>query len=85
MNAKDLEYPYEILKQEDSSTTLSSTLGVNSRYEEYHEGKAKTISGIEMPDGENGRTIVIHYKQMRPGMYFSGNGYFWESLHHTTT
>ena len=46
---------------------------------EYHEGKAKTISGIEMPDGENGRTIVIHYKQMRPGMYFSGNGYFWES------
>ena len=46
---------------------------------EYHEGKAKTISGIEMPDGEKGRTIVIHYKELKPGMYFSGNGYFWES------
>lgn len=32
-----------------------------------------------MPDGENGRTIVIHFKQMKPSMYFSGNGCFWES------
>src|SRR5699024_12319717 len=56
-----------------------STLEEIKGMKEYHEGKAKTISGIEMPDGEKGRTIVIHYKELKPGMYFSGNGYFWES------
>ena len=30
----------------------------------YHAGKAKTISGITYPDGENGRTIVIHFLAM---------------------
>ena len=80
VNAKDLEYPYEILaNKKTQAQRYDSTLESIQGMKEYHEGKAKTISGIEMPDGENGRTIVIHYKQMRPGMYFSGNGYFWES------
>ena len=44
---------------------------------EYHQGKAKTITGIEMPDGEKGRKVVIHYKEMRPGMLQIGNDYIW--------
>lgn len=42
------------------------------------KGKSKKISGIEMPDGEDGRKVVIHFKQMKPGMLQSGNGYFYE-------
>ena len=45
----------------------------------YHNGKAKTISGITYPDGENGRTIVIHFLAMKPGMLQSGNDYFIET------
>ena len=80
VNAKDLEYPYEILANKKTNAQR-----YNSQFEEiegmkeYHDGKASSISGIEMPDGENGRTIVIHYKELKPGMKFSGNGYFWES------
>lgn len=45
----------------------------------YHNGKAKTISGIQFPNGENGRTIVIHFLSMKPGMLQSGNDYFIET------
>lgn len=80
VNAKDLEYPYEILaNKKTQAQRYDSTLEDIEGMKEYHEGKAKTISGIEMPDGENGRTIVIHFKQMKPSMYYSGNGCFWES------
>lgn len=80
VNAKDLEYPYEILaNKKTQAQRYDSTLEEIEGMKEYHEGKAKAISGIEMPDGEKGRTIVIHYKELKPGMYFSGNGYFWES------
>ncbi|MBW7985671.1 oligopeptide ABC transporter substrate-binding protein [Lactobacillus helveticus] len=80
VNAKDLEYPYEILaNKKTQAQRYDSTLEDIEGMKEYHEGKAKTISGIEMPDGESGRTIVIHFKQMKPSMYFSGNGCFWES------
>ena len=43
--------------------------------EEYHKGKADTISGIEMKDEH---TVVLHFKQMTPGMQTSGSGYLWE-------
>lgn len=80
VNAKDLEYPYEILaNKKTQAQRYDSTLEDIEGMKEYHEGKAKTISGIEMPDGEKGRTIVIHFKELKPGMYYSGNGYFWES------
>lgn len=32
-----------------------------------------------MPDGANGRKVVIHFKEMKPGMLQSGNGYFLET------
>ena len=80
VNAKDIEYSYEILANKKTASQR-----YNSQFEnipgmkEYHDGKAKTISGIEMPQGEKGRTVVIHFKELKPGMYYSGNGYFWES------
>ena len=77
--AKDYEYAYEIIANKDTaSQRYTSSLADLVGLEEYHEGKANTISGIEMPDGENGRTVVLHFKEMKPGMTQSGNGYIWE-------
>ena len=80
VTAKDVEYSYEIIankatKSSRYTDSLQNIVGMS----EYHDGKANTISGIEMTDGENGRTVVIHFKEMKPGMKFSGNGYFWEA------
>ncbi len=80
VTAKDLEYPYEILaNKKTKAQRYSSQLEEIEGVKEYHQGKSKTISGIEMPDGDNGRTVVLHFKEMKPGMLYSGNGYFWES------
>ncbi|BDR56102.1 oligopeptide ABC transporter substrate-binding protein [Xylocopilactobacillus apis] len=78
--AKDIEYPYEMVANKDTITER-----YNDQYEniegvkEYHEGKAKTISGITYPNGENGDSVVLHFKEMKPGMDVSGNGWFWEN------
>lgn len=80
VTAKDYEYAYEIIANKDSNSQRYTTALTNLEgLEEYHNGTANTISGIEMPDGENGRKIVLHMKEMKPGMEYSGNGYFWES------
>lgn len=77
VNAKDVEYAYEIIANKDSkSQRYTDSLADIVGLAEYHEGKSKKISGIEMPDGEDGRKVVIHFKQMKPGMLQSGNGYF---------
>lgn len=78
--AKDLEYPYEMTANKATnslrySDSLANIVGMKA----YHNGKAKTISGITYPDGENGRTIVIHFLAMKPGMLQSGNDYFIET------
>ena len=79
VTAKDLEFPYEILANKATkSQRYTSQLEYIKGMKAYHEGKAKTISGLEMPDGENGRTLTIHYTGLKPGMYNSGNGYFTE-------
>ena len=79
VTAKDVEYPYEILSNKGTdSQRYSSQFELIKGLKEYHEGKAKSISGIEMPDGENGRRVILHFKQLKPGMYNSGNGYFSE-------
>ncbi|NRO73256.1 Oligopeptide-binding protein AppA [Lactobacillus helveticus] len=80
VTAKDVEYEYEIMANKGSKSqrytaSLQDIVGLT----DYHDGKSKTISGIEMPDGENGRKVVIHFKKMKPGMLQSGNGYFLES------
>ncbi|WP_251716155.1 oligopeptide ABC transporter substrate-binding protein [Lactobacillus agrestimuris] len=80
VNAKDYEYAYEIIANKASkSQRYTSSLAELEGLKEYHEGKTDKISGIEMPDGENGRKIVLHFKTMKPGMEMSGNGYFWET------
>lgn len=86
VTAKDIEYSYEIIankatKSSRYTESLQNIVGLS----EYHDGKSNTISGIEMPDGDNGRTVVLHFKEMKPGMKFSGNGYFWRLRLHTTT
>lgn len=80
VTAKDVEYEYEIMANKGSKSqrytaSLQDIVGLT----DYHDGKSKTISGIEMPDGENGRKVVIHFKEMKPGMLQSGNGYFLNS------
>lgn len=80
VTAKDVEYSYEIIANKASqSSRYTSSLADIVGLAEYHEGKSKKISGIEMPDGENGRKVVLHFKEMKPGMTQSGNGFFWES------
>ncbi len=79
VTAKDVEYSYEIIANKASqSSRYTSSLADIVGLAEYHEGKSKKISGIEMPDGENGRKVVLHFKEMKPGMTQSGNGFFWE-------
>lgn len=80
VTAKDVEYEYEIMankasKSQRYTASLQNIVGMT----EYHDGKAKTISGIQMPDGENGRKVVLHFKEMKPAMLQSGNGYFLET------
>lgn len=78
--AKDLEYPYEMTANKaTNSLRYSDSLANIVRMKAYHNGKAKTISGITYPNGENGRTIVIHFLAVKPGMLQSGNDYFIET------
>ncbi|MCX8721707.1 MULTISPECIES: oligopeptide ABC transporter substrate-binding protein [Lactobacillus] len=78
--AKDLEFSYEIMANKATkSQRYTSSIASIKGMKEYHDGKAKTISGLEMPDGENGRKLIIHYDKLKPGMYNSGNGYFSEN------
>ncbi|MGL5899558.1 MAG: oligopeptide ABC transporter substrate-binding protein [Lactobacillaceae bacterium] len=78
--AKDLEYSYEIIGNKDTESER-----YNDQYEniegmkEYHEGKAKTISGITYPKGEDGDSIVLHFKEIKTGMDVSGNGWYSEN------
>ena len=79
VNAKDLEYSYEIIANKaTNSQRYTSSLQSIKGLKEYHDGKAKTISGLELPNGESGRTLIIHYTELKPGMYNNGNGYFRE-------
>lgn len=78
--ARDLVYAYEIMankatKSQRYTESLQNIEGLT----EYHDGKADSISGLTMPKGDNGDTMVIHFKQMKPSFGTSGNGYFLEN------
>lgn len=80
VTAKDIEFAYEIIANKATkSQRYSSQFNIINGMEDYREGKTKTISGIEMPNGENGRIAVLHCKELKPGMYYGGNGYIWEN------
>lgn len=79
VTAKDLEYSYEILGNPKVQTTkYTSSLENIKGMAEYHQGKAKKITGITMPDGPNGKTLVLHFKELKPAMLSSDNGFYWE-------
>ena len=78
--AKDIEYPYEIMASPKSgSARYTSSIADIKGIAAFRAGKAKTISGIEMPNGANGNTVILHFNQMHPGMNMIGSGYFWQS------
>ncbi|MCG4282140.1 oligopeptide ABC transporter substrate-binding protein [Lacticaseibacillus saniviri] len=78
VTARDIVYAYEIIANPDTkSQRYTESLQNIEGMTEYNAGKAKTISGLEMPDGDNGKTVVIHFKEMKPGMKQGGNGYIW--------
>lgn len=80
VTAKDYEFGYEIIANpEYGSSRWSDSLANMEGMEEYHKGKAKDISGITFPDGEDGKKIVLKFKENKPGFKHSGNGYFLES------
>ena len=77
--ASDLVYAYEIMankatKSQRYTESLQNIEGLT----EYHDGKADSISGLTMPKGDNGDTMVIHFKQMKPSFGNSVKGYFLE-------
>ncbi|KRM88192.1 oligopeptide ABC transporter substrate-binding protein [Lacticaseibacillus thailandensis] len=79
VTAHDVEYAYEILANRATKSARYTDAIQNIRgMAAYHAGTARTISGITMPQGTQGRTVVLHFKTMKPGMQNSGNGYIWE-------
>ncbi|MCT3552852.1 oligopeptide ABC transporter substrate-binding protein [Lentilactobacillus buchneri] len=81
VTAKDVEYPYEIIGNKDTtSQQYSSDFAAIKGMAAYHAGKAKTISGITFPDGQNGRTTVIHFSRMSPSMKYAGNSFVWTTV-----
>lgn len=77
--AKDLEYYYEILANPKVQTTqYTSSLANIKDMAEYHQGKVKEISGIEMPDVPNEKTLILHFKELKPAMPNAASGFYWE-------
>ena len=81
VTAKDIEYAYEVVANKNTtSSQYSSDFNAIKGMAAYHAGKAKTISGITYPDGQKGRTAVIHFTKMSPSMKFSGNSFIWGTV-----
>ena len=81
VTAKDIEYAYEVVANKNTtSQQYSSDFNAIKGMAAYHSGKAKTISGITYPDGQKGRTAVIHFTKMSPSMKFSGNSFIWGTV-----
>lgn len=79
VTAKDVEYAQEVVAAPDStseyySAKMAEIVGMDA----FHSGKSKSISGITMPNGEQGNKVVIHFKSIGPGIEYGGAGYFWE-------
>ncbi len=78
--ADDVVYSYKIVGNKlTKSSRYTDSLQNIVGYSDYHDGKSDEISGIETPNGGNGDTVVIHFKEMKPGMTQSGSGYQIES------
>lgn len=81
VTAKDYEFTYEVLANKAyGSDRWTESLANIEGLSDFHDGKTKTISGITYPDGEDGKKVVVHFKAMKPGMPYSGNGYYLETV-----
>lgn len=81
ITAKDIEYTYEVIGNKDStSQNYTADMANIKGMAAYHAGTAKTISGITYPDGETGRSVVIHCTKMTPAMKFVGNNFIAETV-----
>ncbi|QBP19005.1 oligopeptide ABC transporter substrate-binding protein [Acetilactobacillus jinshanensis] len=81
VTAKDIEFPYEILANPKSKSQLyspdmSDIKGMNA----YHNGKAKTISGITFPDGQKGNKALFHFNQITPAIEYASNDFMWNGV-----
>ncbi|GLB46501.1 peptide ABC transporter substrate-binding protein [Philodulcilactobacillus myokoensis] len=81
VTAKDVEYAYEVLANKDSKTQqydsdMESIKGLAA----YHTGKAKTISGITMPNGPKGKVTVLHFSNFAPSLKYAGNSVMWDAV-----
>ncbi|WP_304651890.1 ABC transporter substrate-binding protein [uncultured Ligilactobacillus sp.] len=73
VEAKDMEYTYKVVADPatnsgDYDDKMRDIVGM----EEYHDGKANDISGVEIKDE---KTCVVHFKEMKPDMKFPSSGY----------
>ncbi|OJG26626.1 peptide ABC transporter peptide-binding protein [Enterococcus caccae] len=78
VTADDLVYPYEVIGNKDYTgirydDDFTNVVGM----EEYHDGKADTISGIKKVDDQ---TIEITYKEMNPGMLQLSGGVYTSAM-----
>ncbi|MDN4462681.1 oligopeptide ABC transporter substrate-binding protein [Fructilactobacillus sanfranciscensis] len=81
VTAKDIEYAYEVIANPDTKSQQYSEDFENIKgMKDYHEGKSDTISGITYPDGEKGKTAVIHFDHLTPAMQYAGNSFIWGSV-----
>lgn len=73
LEAKDLEYTYEVAANSAAnSASYNAQLRTIEGIEEYHDGKADKISGLEVKDK---KTLVIHFKEFEPEIKFPNAGY----------
>ncbi len=78
VTADDLIYPYEVIGNKEYTgirydDDFTNIVGM----EEYHDGKADTISGIKKIDDQ---TIEVSYKEMNPGMLQLSGGVYTNAM-----
>ena len=81
VTARDIEYPYEIIANKNTTSQQYSADFTDIKgMAAYHTGKASTISGFTYPHGQNGNQLVIHFSSMKPAMKYSGNSFIWGTV-----
>lgn len=78
VTADDLIYPYEVIGNKEYTgirydDDFTNVVGMD----EYHDGKADTISGIKKVDDQ---TIEVTYKEMNPGMLQLSGGVYMSAM-----
>lgn len=78
VTADDVIFSYEVIGDKDYTgirydANFTNIVGM----EDYHAGKADTISGIKKDDD---KTVTITYKEVHPGMMQAGGGVWSNAL-----